>query len=143
MRCQRCGKEAEYVYKFHSDGIPKAAAYCKECLIETIKQGNEVSISGLKMLTAHATIVQEAAVTRKFEIGGEHSDVFIKMPVAVLRILFKKDKETDKRITKEIYERHIYLLKKRLDKAVENEDYKKASKIKEEIQKILHIMNNI
>lgn len=143
MRCQRCGKEAEYVYKFSSDGLPKTASYCKKCLVKTIKNGNEVSLSGLRMLVAHAAIVQEAAITRNFEIGGNYTDVFIRMPVAVLRILFKKDRESDKRITKEIYERHMYLLKKRLIRAVESEDYKKAIKIKEEIRKLQHMMNNI
>ncbi len=143
MKCQKCGKDAEFVYRFDSDGLPKTVAYCRKCLKSVLKEGNEISLAGLRMLVAHATIVQEASITRRLEIGGNYTDVFIRMPVAVLRILFKKDRETDRRVTKEIYERHMYLLKRRLDKAVESEDYKKASEIKEEIQKIQHMMNNI
>ena len=143
MKCQKCGKDAEFVYRFDSDGLPKTVAYCRKCLKSVLKEGNEISLAGLRMLVAHATIVQEASITRRLEIGGNYTDVFIRMPVAVLRILFKKDREMDRRVTKEIYERHMYLLKRRLDKAVESEDYKKASEIKEEIQKIQHMMNNI
>jgi len=143
VKCQRCGKNAELVYKFDSDGLPRTVSYCKRCLRSVLRDGNKISTTGLRMLFAHAVIVQEASIARRLEIGGNHIDVFIRMPVVVARILFEKDRETDRRVTREIYERQMYLLRKRLDKAVKSEDYKEASKIKEEIQKIQHMMNNI
>ncbi len=140
MKCQVCGNEADHVYEVWSDGVKKTVAFCNRCEAVVLRDGGKLSHAGLQILLAHSSIVQESVISHKLTIGGDRSEVFVRMPVAVLRVLFERDQSTDAMAIKEVYERRMFLLQKKLEKAVKNEDYKQASRIKKQIQKIKEIL---
>jgi len=136
MKCQVCGKEIDKHYVLYSDGLKKIIALCDRCKVRVIKDSLPLSKPGLRLLLAHSFIVQEAMISKKVEVGGGRDEVFVKMPPAVLRVLFKKDDLTDSRTLKEIYQREIALLQRKLEDAIKNEDYKKAGKIRDKIRSL-------
>ena len=141
MKCQVCGKDADHVYEIDVDGTRKTIAYCKRCEARVLRGGSRVSHAGLQILLAHSSIVQESVISHKLSVEGDRAEVFVRMPVAVLRVMFQRDHSTDARIIREVYERRMYLLQKRLEKAVKDENYEEASKIKKQIQEIKQILN--
>ncbi len=140
MMCSLCGKKMKHEYTCYCDGYVKRIRLCKKCLKKVLKDGAKISKSGLKMLLTHAVVVQESTITKSLKIGGKVDDVYLRMPIAVLRILFHKDDYTDTRIIKELYEREIDYLHKKLKKAVKEENYKAANELKIKMERLKKLL---
>ncbi len=140
MRCQVCGEEADVHYKVDSDGVEKEIAYCRRCLTKVLKNPLELNDKGLSLMTAYENIVQDSPAVVNFTLKSDFIDVFVKMPVSVLMILFRDDGTSDERRKKEIYTREMAILQKRLESAVKKEDYRKANEIKKKIQTLKRIL---
>ncbi len=140
MKCQICGREAEVVQKFDCDGVEKMVAFCKRCFSRVLREAPSVYKAGLVLMAKHAEIVQDSLLSYSPELYGSHVNVFVAMPVAVQTMLFLKDEDSEDRATKELYKRELVVLKERLRRAVEREDYKAASLIKRRIQRLEEIL---
>ena len=140
MKCQLCGRDAKIVQKFDCDGIEKTVAYCERCAKKVIRDAKEIYKPGLILMVKHSELVQDSILSYKFEHYGSHVNSFVMMPVIVQTMLFKVE-DTDDWSRKEMYRREIAILKEKLKRAVEKEDYKTASLIKRRIQKLEEILN--
>ncbi len=101
-----------------------------------LAQSRGFSRSGLEYLIGYTEIVQESNMK---EIAPEvvTTDlIFSISPVAVLHILFPQARETLGSDEREVFERRVFLLRYKLDKAVKSEDYKTASHLKKQINAI-------
>ncbi len=140
MRCQICGKEIDSFYVVDSDGVEKIVAYCDECKKRVLNEALPVDERGLTLMVAHANLVQDSAISSKVSPSGGRYEIFVRMPVVVLSVLFREDEGSEDRRRKELYLREVTLLQKRLEKAVENENYREASRLKRKIQQIKRIL---
>ncbi|AEH50924.1 UvrB/UvrC motif-containing protein [Pseudothermotoga thermarum] len=136
MSCSSCGGSADKVYKFLSDGMVKEVSYCSKCLKKVLVGSEEFSKSGLRYLASHSEIVQDSDLG-EISVDLVPTDIIFSIaPVAVLRILFDKGQNFNDLEEKEVFRRRIFLLRYKLNKALENEDYKTANKLKNQIAAI-------
>ncbi|MGJ8453760.1 hypothetical protein ACSFC1_00425 [Pseudothermotoga sp. U03pept] len=136
MKCDSCGGADARVFKFISDGMMKEVTLCRRCLQDQLSKASGLSKEGLKYLVGHIEMVQDT------DLGEINPDslssvdlVFSVAPVAILRILFGKN-EISQDDLHEIARRRIYILQSRLEKALKQEDYRTANKIKKQINDI-------
>ena len=140
MRCQLCGREAKIVQKFDCDGLEKVVVYCEKCARKVLNDARGIYKPGLILMVKHSELVQDSILSYNFDHYGSHVNAFVMMPVVVQTMLFKSEEDSDDLSRKEMYRREIAILKEKLKKAVEMEDYKTASLIKRRIQKLEEIL---
>ena len=140
MKCQICGKEIDSYYKVDCDGVEKIVAYCDDCKRKVLREALHVNDKGLALMAAHANLVQDSVISDRVSSSGGKYDIFVRMPVVVLSVLFESDDRLEERKIKELYLREVTLLQKKLEKAVESENYREASRIKRKIIQIKKIL---
>jgi hypothetical protein len=138
MKCSRCGKQADYIRKVDIDGVEKTIAFCKKCLLETLKYDTSNYINaGVELLSAHIAFAEETKTNFSTKnIVVNNLEILTLMPLAIQTILFKSDELTKARMTKEINRRQIFFLKQRLKKALKSENYELANILKKRINQL-------
>ncbi|PLV60277.1 UvrB/UvrC motif-containing protein [Thermotoga sp. KOL6] len=127
MKCFKCNRETSRIYKVNLDGVEREIAYCNECLVEVLKNGlsprriPDESMDSLKRIT-------------KFSFDGEMK-VFVEVPIQLLEKMFGEiwsphEKENI------LNRRKLVFLERKLTEAIKNEDYRKASRLKQLITQI-------
>ncbi len=136
MKCDFCGDSDAKIYKFIADGMVKEVAFCRRCLRKQLNEAPSLSKEGLNYLAGHIELVQDTDLG-EISVDSLSSGelVFSVAPVAVLKILFGKS-EISQEDLHEAAKRRIYILQYRLEKALKQEDYKTANKIKKQINEI-------
>lgn len=133
MQCAKCGKRAKIVRKFNMDGLTKEVSYCKRCFLDILKYESVAYLrSGLRTITTHMELVEEGKVDRR-NFRKSVEEVYSEQPAIVQLTLFGGDGDAYEKTVAEIKERKIFILSHRLKKAVRLEKYRRASRIKKQI----------
>lgn len=136
MKCDFCGSSDAKTYRFIADGMVKEIAFCERCMRNQLSEALSLSKEGLKYLAGHIELVQDTDLGEiSLDISSSHELVFSVAPVAIMKILFGKS-EISQEDLQEAARRRIYILQYRLEKALKQEDYRTANKIKKQINEI-------
>jgi len=137
VRCDFCNSsDASWAYRFVSDGMLKEIHVCDRCVRGLVNEGTGLSHEGLRLLIAHASLVQDSDLSEiSVDTAAGLDLIFSVAPIVVLKALFGSN-EVEQRELHEAAKRRIYILENRLRKALRQENYKIANVIKRQIAEI-------
>ncbi|RKX40092.1 MAG: hypothetical protein DRP33_07275 [Thermotogae bacterium] len=136
MRCDFCSSNGARAYRFISDGMLKEIHVCDRCVRGLVNEGTGLSHEGLRLLIAHASLVQDSDLSEiSVDTAAGLDLIFSVAPIVVLKALFGNN-EVEQRELHEAAKRRIYILENRLRKALRQENYKIANVIKRQIAEI-------
>lgn len=131
MRCMKCGQKASYFYQIDFDGVEKKISYCKKCVVEVLR--NSVPLRKI------AGVPDETLKKGRHVSFEDEMAVFVEIPVYVMEQMFGKWHPQEREVL--LNERKIAFLERKLKEAIKNEDYRKASRLKQLITQIKRKMD--
>ncbi|ACM23009.1 MULTISPECIES: UvrB/UvrC motif-containing protein [Thermotoga] len=130
MRCMKCGQKASYFYQIDFDGVEKKISYCKKCVVEVLR--NSVPLRKIAG-------VPDETLKKGRHVFEDEMAVFVEIPVYVMEQMFGKWHPQEREVL--LNERKIAFLERKLKEAIKNEDYRKASRLKQLITQIKRKMD--
>ena len=126
MKCMKCGQETSNVYKINFDGVEKKISYCKRCTAEILK-------NSVPLRKTPGVLDETLRKGKRISLEGEMT-VFVEIPIRVLEQMFEKWHSQEREAL--LNERRIIFLERKLREAIKNEDYRRASRLKQLITQI-------
>jgi hypothetical protein len=127
----KCGQKASYFYQIDFDGVEKKISYCKKCVVEVLR--NSVPLRKI------AGVPDETLKKGRHVSFEDEMAVFVEIPVYVMEQMFGKWHPQEREVL--LNERKIAFLERKLKEAIKNEDYRKASRLKQLITQIKRKMD--
>ncbi|PLV55495.1 UvrB/UvrC motif-containing protein [Thermotoga sp. SG1] len=130
MKCMKCGQKASHSYQIDFDGVEKKISYCKKCVAEVLR--NSVPLRKIAG-------VPDETLKKGRHVFEDEMVVFVEIPVYVLEQMFGKWHPQEREVL--LNERKIAFLERKLKEAIKNEDYRRASRLKQLITQIKRKMD--